>query len=255
MRPHLHDFRDASLLEQALTHASCGPLRTNERLEFLGDALLGHFAAEELFRRLPQQSEGELSTRKAWLVSRPVLAIAAQRLELHERAQLGQGLDRDALPSSVLANLFEAVLAAIYLDSGWRAARDFAQLALARELERCCAGDFALDPKQELQQWTQQRALGLPRYALLEQSGEAHARQFQIAVEIAEERFEACWGRSRKEAERLAARAALDELARRSSIEEHARETPAGEAQRPGASEADAAAPAADPTRAEKPQA
>ena len=110
---NLWDFRDPRLLELALTHASTGASTDNERLEFLGDAVLDLIVAEELYRLVPELSEGAMTELKAWVVSRKVLAGVARSLELDGRARVGQGMKARALTSSVLANLYEAALGAV----------------------------------------------------------------------------------------------------------------------------------------------
>lgn len=205
-----HDFRDPSLLELALTHSSAGRERDNERLEFLGDAALDLVVAEELFRadgdELP---EGEMTERKAAVVSRKSLAEAAARIGLDRHVRLGPGLQDRALPRSVLANIYEAVLGAVYLDGGLEAVRAFARATLREALVRVREPSLGQNPKQELQQICQRDLGGLPSYVLLDERGAAHARAFRIAVEAAGRRFPSAWGRTRKEAEAWAAREAL----------------------------------------------
>jgi ribonuclease-3 len=204
-----HEFRDPALLELALTHASTGSRADNERLEFLGDAALDLIVADELFRAHPDLAEGELTELKSHVVSRPALARAARVLELEPAARIGLGLRRRALPASVLANLYEALLGAVYLDGGLDAARAFARATLAEPLQRARERCGSANPKQELQHRAQQRSNELPVYRLLESRGEAHARAFLISAELRGERFPSAWGRTRKEAESWAAHEAL----------------------------------------------
>jgi ribonuclease-3 len=209
MAPALPDFRDAALLELALTHASTQGERHNERLEFLGDAVLDLIAAEELYRTQPELSEGEMTELKASLVSRRTLAAVAVELDLGSRARVGQGLRERMLPTSVLANLFEAVLGAVYLDGGLDAARAFARAALARPLAEVRRRGPDANPKQALQHLAQARWNEIPAYELLEERGRAHARSFLVAARLQSRAFPAAWGRTRKEAERWAAYEAL----------------------------------------------
>jgi len=204
-----HEFRDPALLELALTHSSTGAAADNERLEFLGDAALDLVVAEELFRAHPDLAEGDLTELKSHVVSRPTLARAARALELEPAAHLGLGLRRRALPASVLANLYEALLGAVYLDGGLEAARAFTRATLEEALLRARARRGSANPKQELQQRAQQLSQELPRYQLLESRGEAHARAFLIQAELRGESFPPAWGRTRKEAESWAAHEAL----------------------------------------------
>lgn len=208
-----HAFTDPELLQLALSHASLGQEHNNERLEFLGDAVLDLIVAEELFAHLPDESEGKLTELKAWVVSRRVLADAARELGLDESARVGSGMRHRALPRSVLANLYEAVLGAIYLDAGYAKAKRFAFESLKDPLERVRHVKSGPNPKQILQERCQLATGAPPLYRVLEQRGEAHARAFLVAAEIGERRFPTAWGRTRKEAERWAAHEALLVLA------------------------------------------
>lgn len=212
-----HEFRDPRLLELALTHSSTGSEQDNERLEFLGDAALDLLVAEELFRLHPQLAEGALTDLKAEVVSRRTLADAARSLELAERARLGGGLRRRALPRSVLANLYEAVLGAVYLDAGLEEARSFVRATLAAALGEAPAPRWGANPKQALQEHCQGLHKSLPRYHLLDQRGEAHARAFLVQAELEGERFPSAWGRTLKEAESWAAHEALLVIEERST--------------------------------------
>ncbi len=208
-----HRFRDPALLELAFTHASVQGSQSNERLEFLGDAALDLAIAEELFHRHAELPEGDLTELKAAIVSRRSLAQAARELGLGERARIGGGLRGRELPASVLANLYEAVLGAVYLDGGYDAARRFARRTLHGALEGVHERRRGANPKQELQELSQARWNRLPTYELLEQRGEAHARAFLVRAWLGERAFPSAWGRTRKEAERWAAHEALLVLA------------------------------------------
>ena len=154
--PHIpYSFQEQSLLELALTHASVGEGENNERLEFLGDAVLDLVVADELYRWHTKLPEGDLTEFKAWVVSRQVLAQAAQSLGLEESARVGSGMKNRALPRSVLANLYEAVLGAVYLDGGFESARKFALDTLEGPLERVRKSEPGPNPKQVLQQHCQ----------------------------------------------------------------------------------------------------
>lgn len=204
-----HAFGDPTLYELALTHASTGAEANNERLEFLGDAVLDLVVAEELYRVHAGLAEGELTELKAWVVSRRVLARAAARLGLEEVARLGQGMRNRALPRSVLANLYEALLGAVYLDAGLEAARRFTLETLEGPLGRVRRLQGAPNPKQELQRHAQLETGAPPEYVQVEERGSAHAKAFLVAARIGERRYPAAWGRTRKEAERWAAHEAL----------------------------------------------
>jgi len=204
-----HAFRDPDLFRLALTHASTGAPEDNERLEFLGDAVLDLVVAEELFRVHADLPEGDLTELKAWVVSRRVLADAAALYELGRESRLGSGLRERALPRSVLANLYEAVLGAVYLDAGLEAARAFALQTLAAPLEEVRRRHRGPNPKQKLQRIAQQMTGLPPEYALIEERGEAHSKAFLVCARLGERRFPSAWGRTRKEAERWAAFEAL----------------------------------------------
>ena len=202
-------FQRPELLELALTHASTDSGENNERLEFLGDAALDLVVAEELFHRLGEQSEGALTELKASVVSRRALAEAARRLGLGKLAKVGRGMRQRSLPKSVLANMYEAVLGAVYIDGGYVAAREFALITLRPTLDKVRMLVGATNPKQDLQHITQARWGGPPSYKLLEQRGQAHARAFLVSARVDEHTFPSAWGRTVKEAERWAAHEAL----------------------------------------------
>jgi ribonuclease-3 len=212
-----YDFSDDGLEELAFTHSSLGLARDNERLEFLGDAALDLIVAEDLFRHHADLAEGDLTELKAWVVSRRTLAEAARHLHLEDRARVGPGLRERTLPRSVLANMYEAVLGAIYLDGGLDAARDFVRATLRAPLTQVRHQHQGPNPKQAFQQFCQRHFGSLPTYDLLESRGEAHARAFLIAAAAGGEKFPSAWGRTRKEAERWAAHEALLVLGARES--------------------------------------
>jgi ribonuclease-3 len=192
-----------------LTHASCASSADNERLEYLGDAALDLIVAEDLYRNAPDAPEGVLTELKSNVVSRKTLARASLALGLQGRARVGGGFSGRALPSSVLANLYEAVLGAIYLDAGYDAARAFAERTLAEPLADARATRTESNPKQRLQHLAQGEFGTLPRYELLAERGVAHARAFLVRAHVLERAFPSAWGRTRKEAESWAAEEAL----------------------------------------------
>jgi ribonuclease-3 len=204
-----HTFGDAELGRRALTHASTGEARDNERLEFLGDTVLDLIAAEELFRRLPDHDEGRLTTAKAWLVSRETLAEAARQMNLADVAIFGRGMSAERAPRSVMANLYEAVLGAIYLDAGLEAARAWTLRTLDSAFQRASRVEKELNHKQRLQEIAQTGGGEPPHYELVRQRGEAHCRAFLVEAKIDGQTYPSAWGRTRKEAERYAAMEAL----------------------------------------------
>jgi ribonuclease-3 len=180
-----HRFGDAALLRQALTHRSFGAPH-NERLEFLGDGVLGCIVAEALIARHPQASEGELSRQRASLVRRESLAEAASALGLAGHLRLGQGArEQGAEPRpSILADALEALIGAVFLDGGYDAARAAVMHVLGDGLEG--AGEVAgeKDPKTRLQEVLQARRQGLPRYDVVATHGAAHQQTFDVECRI-----------------------------------------------------------------------
>ncbi|MEZ5977215.1 MAG: ribonuclease III [Planctomycetota bacterium] len=204
-----HSFVDPKLLELALTHSSVDGAEPNERLEFLGDAVLDLVVAEKLFLDNPGLREGDLTQAKAWIVSRKTLAEAALELGLWEKARKGRGLTTANPSRAILANLYEAVLGAIYLDGGLEPAKRFALATLSQFLARGVSSPERSSPKQSLQEYVQARGFRPPDYELLDERGLAHARAFEVAARIGKRRMPSAWGRTRKEAEHWAAHEAL----------------------------------------------
>ncbi len=210
-------FRDPSLAELALTHRSAGR-PNNERLEFLGDALLGAIVAQMLYAVHPHASEGELSRLRAQLVNGQALALLARELELGEQLRLGQGELKSGgfRRDSILADAFEALVAAVYLDAGFDSCRDFVQGLFASRI--AALPRSSKDAKTRLQEWLQGRGLALPSYELTATHGEDHARTFEVSCAISEPlplRSEGSGG-SRRAAEQDAAEVVLRQLLERS---------------------------------------
>ena len=211
-----HRFRDAELLARALTHASARDGH-NERLEFLGDAVLNLVVAEVLFVQRPDHREGELTERKALLVSRATLDRVGRRLGLAEHVVTGGSLaERGSLPKSVLGNALEALLGAIYLDTPAEQRLEHAAACvrawLAPEFARLEAAHARARAKSRLQNWSQKRHGCLPEYPVLDHYEHPESHAFLVAAVVANRRFPAAWGSTKKEAERLAAWEALLEL-------------------------------------------
>ena len=203
-----YTFAEPQLLRQALTHRSAGS-RNNERLEFLGDAILGCVIAEELYERYRQAREGELSRLRATLVRRESLAEIAHALEVGSYLHLGSGERKSGGHSrdSILADALEALFGAIYLDSGFRATRTSILALFADKLESLSGAAALKDPKTRLQEYLQAQRKPLPEYTVTEVSGEAHAQSFRVActvqdVDVTPSQGE---GTSRRQAEQDAA--------------------------------------------------
>ena len=180
-----HAFRRPSLLDQALTHRSFGATH-NERLEFIGDAVLNCAIAAALYQRFPQMNEGDLSRLRANLVNRDTLAALAQAQALGGAIRLGEGEVNSggALRPSILADAFEAVIGAIFIDAGFDAARDAIARIYAPLLARIDPGDPGKDPKTRLQEWLQARRFAVPDYSVIAVAGEAHAQTFTVECRI-----------------------------------------------------------------------
>ncbi len=209
-----YQFKEREILEQALTHRSVGN-PNNERLEFLGDAILGFFVADALYRKVPTAREGQLSRLRARLVKKDTLAKIAKGLALGEYLRLGAGELRSGghARDSILADAMEAVLAAVYLDGGYLAAQEVVHNLLRTHLRNLSVDSQEKDPKTCLQEYLQARRLALPMYTILEVSGEHHAQRFEVECKVADLEV-SCRGRgsSRKEAEQDAASRVLEEL-------------------------------------------
>lgn len=206
-------FSDPDLLDQALTHRSFGAAN-NERLEYLGDAVLSFVVAELLFRRFPAASEGELSRYRASLVSGEALAALAAELGLGERLRLGDGEMKSGgqRRATILADALEAVFGAVYLDQGLDAARSAAERLLGGALAALPEAAALKDPKTRLQEWLQGRGHALPAYTVLEVSGEPHEQRFRVRCDIPALALSAvAEGSSRRRAEQEAAQRILEE--------------------------------------------
>ncbi len=209
-----HRFRDHDLLRLALTHRSFanerGLAEQNERLEFLGDAVLGLVTASMLFEDYPDFPEGELSRRKSSLVSEASLANVADDLGLGDLLRLGIGEDRSGgrTKPSLLSNALEAVFGAVYLDAGLSAARTVIAPLLRREMERTTDWDRR-DPKTKLQELVQSQGMRVPRYRMVDEEGPDHAKTFTVECRIDGQTVGLGQGTSKKAAEQEAAREAL----------------------------------------------
>lgn len=210
-----HTFSDHDLLERAMTHASLvdSRLQSNERLEFLGDAVLGLVVCSHLFTNYPELLEGEMTKIKSTVVSRKVCAEIASGLGLADLLRLGKGMSRShALPGSVMAAVFESLVGALYLDGGLEVARRFILNLMIPRIEAAAKSGHQSNFKSVLQQMVQQTMGLTPQYAVLDEKGPDHAKCFEVAVEIGARRFASCWGPSKKQAEQDAALMALIDL-------------------------------------------
>lgn len=218
-----YTFRHPAFLEEALTHRSFvnevkrKDERDNERLEFLGDAVLSVIVSDYLITTFPQETEGQLSKKKAKLVSETSLARAARTLQLGHYLRLGRGEERTngREKNSLLADAMEAVIAAVYLDGGLTAAQDFTHLALAqayRDLKDGVDVDVLEDFKTRYQEWCQKERDVLPRYLTVSESGPDHQKTFEVHVLLKTDIVGMGVGRTKKEAEQRAAQQALAQI-------------------------------------------
>ncbi|MEO8485481.1 MAG: ribonuclease III [Betaproteobacteria bacterium] len=210
-----HVFGAPGLLAQALTHRSYGA-RHNERLEFVGDAILNCVVATVLYERFPRTDEGDLSRARASLVNRDTLARMARRLGVGDAVRLGDGELRSggADRGSILADALEAVFGAVFVDAGFEAARRVIVTAYGEELALADPSTLGKDPKTRLQEWLQARRVAVPEYAVVGTQGEAHAQQFAVECRIpALGIVTSGSGASRRAAEQDAAQQAWTELA------------------------------------------
>ena len=209
-----HRFNDPRLVEQALTHRSRGA-ENYERLEFLGDGVLGCAVADELYARFPQLSEGKLTRLRASLVREEALAEVAKALGIGEHLRLGEGelaAGPEARPS-ILADAVEAVIGAVFLDAGYEAARKAVLSAFGPLIERLDPERPAKDAKTRLQEILQARHRRLPQYRVVGVQGEAHKQSFEVECYVSELELRVLGtGTSRQRAEQQAAKAMLDML-------------------------------------------
>ncbi|HKD19782.1 MAG TPA: ribonuclease III [Thermoanaerobaculia bacterium] len=218
-----YTFRDRDLLERALTHKSYSNENrearspNNERLEFLGDAVLGFVVGELIYRSFPNLQEGALSKIKAHLVSASMLSTKARNLGIGRFLRMGAGEARSggAEKSSLLADAFEAVVAAVYLDGGLAATEELLQRVFGPEVSGIDIGDLSFhDYKTTLQETAQSLGLPLPEYRVIEESGPDHEKAFVVELAWDGDPFARGVGPSKREAQRKAAKEALKKLGR-----------------------------------------
>ncbi|HET8568472.1 MAG TPA: ribonuclease III [Candidatus Limnocylindria bacterium] len=210
-----HRFRDPRLLEAALTHTSWQfdhpherPVEDFERLEFLGDAVVDFVIADELYRRYGDAPEGELTERRAVIVSRPALATAGERLGLVDRARLGKAVRENDPRFGFATRLYEAVVAAVYLDGGMEAARAFVIRSLGETIDQ----PHRRSPKSDLQELAQKRYRTTPTYRQIERGEPTQGAPFVYEAEL-DGRVARGTGRSMREAQEEAAARLLEEIA------------------------------------------
>jgi ribonuclease-3 len=209
----LHDWR---IFDRALTHASLAgeagaDLRDYESLEFLGDAVLGLAAAHHLYETFPERSPGDYSRMRARLVNRKCVARVALALDLAPVIRLGKGEEQAGgrQRTALVSDCLEALIGALYLDSGWEAARDFVVRVFRQEFDEVRLADVVWDFKSLLQQHCQAAGLGLPRFEVVAADGPDHDKWFEVEVSLRDAPAGRGAGRTKKEAEQQAAKEAL----------------------------------------------
>lgn len=210
-----YQFKNQNLLVSALTHASSADSRivSNERLEFLGDSILGLVICEQLYHLFPQLLEGELTKIKSVVVSRRTCARISRGLGLERALILGKGMARQSvIPASVMADVFESLIAAIYLDGGLEPAREFILKHTRPEIDRAASGNHGGNFKSILQQMSQKEFSATPTYEMIEEQGPDHSKSFRVSAVIGNLRYPPAWGRNKKEAEQRAALNALSQI-------------------------------------------
>ena len=216
-------FRRLALLDTALTHPSyCAEvseakISSNQRLEFLGDSVLGLAISQYLYERFPEMDEGELTRIKAVVVSEPLLYAAAQKLSLGGYMLLGRGEEQGGgrLRASTLADAFESVVGAVYFEKGIQRTSKFIIDQLRHSIDLVHREEFVLDYKSRLQEFTQERSRVSPSYRVVRESGPDHSKTFEVEVRLRGRRIGKGKGGSKKEAEQDAAKEALTGLRNR----------------------------------------
>jgi ribonuclease-3 len=210
-----HTFRNVDLLTEALTHASIANTRllSNERMEFLGDAVLDLVVCEALYLRFPEYLEGDLTKIKSAVVSRKTCAEISIETGLTELLITGKGISsRDALPSSLSAAVYESIIAALYLDGGFDVVKQYILRTMTPKIDAIAADAHQQNYKAVLQQHAQKSLGATPIYELLDEKGPDHSKCFEVCVMIDGKRYVSAWGPNKKSAEQKAAMNALEEL-------------------------------------------
>jgi ribonuclease III len=210
-----HTFKNPLLLRESLTHASSADNRllSNERMEFLGDAVLDLIICEELYQRFPKYAEGDLTKVKSAVVSRQTCAAIARETSLDRLLILGKGItSRQAIPASISAAVYESIVAALYLDAGFEFVRQYVLKTMGPHIEKIAASIHQHNYKATLQQHAQRELADTPIYELLDEKGPDHSKCFEVCVMLKNKRYPSAWGTNKKVAEQKAALLALEEL-------------------------------------------
>ena len=210
-----YTFKDPRLLKESLTHASSADnrLASNERMEFLGDAVLDLIICEALYRRFPEYLEGDMTKIKSAVVSRRTCADVATETGLTDLLIIGKGVGSGlAMPSSLAAAVYESIVAALYLDGGFEVVKDYVLRTMTPKIDEIAASAHMQNYKAILQQHAQKSMNATPSYELLDEKGPDHSKCFEVCVVIDGKRYNSAWGPNKKMAEQKAALYALEEL-------------------------------------------
>ncbi len=210
-----YTFKSEQILKESLTHASIADsrLKSNERMEFLGDAVLDLVICEALYLQFPHYLEGDLTKLKSAVVSRRTCADVSKEIKLDEMLIIGKGISSQAeMPPSLAAAVYESIVAAIYLDGGFDAAKVFVLRTMSPKIDAIAQTVHQQNYKAVLQQYAQKSLGGTPMYELLDEKGPDHSKCFEICVTIDGKRFPSGWGTNKKMAEQKAALLALEDL-------------------------------------------
>ncbi|GAA7812443.1 ribonuclease III [Helicobacter pylori] len=209
-----YSFKDKRLLEQALTHKSCKLALNNERLEFLGDAVLGLVIGELLYHKFYQYDEGKLSKLRASIVSTHGFTKLAKAIALQDylRVSSSEEISKGREKPSILSSAFEALMAGVYLEAGLSKVRKIMQNLLNRAYKRLDLEHLFMDYKTALQELTQAQFCVIPTYQLLQEKGPDHHKEFEMALYIQDKMYATAKGNSKKEAEQQCAYYALQKL-------------------------------------------
>jgi ribonuclease-3 len=210
-----YKFKDPDLLQESLTHASIADhrLNSNERMEFLGDAVLDLIICEALYLRFPEYLEGDLTKIKSAVVSRRTCAEVSNETGLIDLLIIGKGISsREAMPSSLAAAVYESIVAAIYLDGGFEVVKQYILRTMTPKIDEIASNTHQQNYKAVLQQHAQKALGATPIYELLDEKGPDHSKCFEVCVAVDGRRFPSAWGPNKKMAEQKAALLALEEL-------------------------------------------
>ena len=210
-----YTFQSLDLLKESLTHASIADnrLNSNERMEFLGDAVLDLIICEALYKKFPNLLEGDLTKIKSAVVSRRTCAEVSKETGLIDLLIIGKGISvREQMPSSLAAAVYESIVAAIYLDGGFDIVKEYVLRTMNPKIDEISSNMHQQNYKAVLQQHAQQSLRATPMYELLDEKGPDHSKCFEVCVEIGGRRFTSAWGPNKKMAEQKAALLALEEL-------------------------------------------